>query len=72
MSASAASRLPIDESGRRTSLTVITGSDELSESRTSSLQTLTELCRLMGYPESWAHTLEEQSFARGRVWSRTA
>jgi CheY-like chemotaxis protein len=41
-----------------------------SRIRTRSRETLAELVGLLGYPEEWAASLEERSYAAGKIWVR--
>jgi CheY-like chemotaxis protein len=43
-----------------------TGGDLRAQSR----EVLVELCGLLGYPPTWAATLEERAWAKGHVWRR--
>jgi DNA-binding response OmpR family regulator len=44
--------------------------DRLSAVRQESLDAITELVGLLGYPRDWAVDLEERAFGAGRVWRR--
>jgi CheY-like chemotaxis protein len=39
--------------------------------REASRQALEELLALLGYPESWAESLEARAFAAGKIWVRS-
>ena len=39
--------------------------------RDASRLAIAELLGLLGYPESWAESLEAQAFAQGKIWTRT-
>ena len=47
-------------------------SGRVRSARDESRSALSELVTLLGYPESWGHTLEEQAFRSGRLWRRSS
>ncbi len=44
--------------------------EEVDPRRRTSLETISEILSLVGYPEMWADDIEARAFAAGQVWRR--